>query len=83
MLKILFFIWNLLVFLLYGRDKQRAMANEWRISEKTLLLCAFLLGGLGAGLGMLVFRHKTRHLKFCILVPLAIICNGVLLYQLI
>ena len=81
MLLILFLIWNLIVFLLYGRDKQRAIADEWRISEKTLLLCAFLLGGTGAGLGMLVFRHKTRQLKFRILIPVAIICNGAVLYQ--
>ncbi len=83
MLKIVFILWNLIVFLLYGRDKQRAEAYEWRISEKTLLLCAFFLGGLGAGLGMIVFRHKTRQLKFRILVPVAIICNGAVLYQLI
>lgn len=83
MLRIAFLIWNLIVFLLYGCDKQRAMADEWRISEKTLLLCAFFLGGAGAGLGMLIFRHKTRQLKFRILIPVAIICNGAVLYQLI
>lgn len=78
-----FLIWNGIVFLLYGIDKQRAMADQWRISEKTLLLCAFFLGGAGAGLGMTVFRHKTRQLKFRILIPVAIICNGAVLYPLI
>lgn len=75
-------IWNVIVFLLYGCDKQRAMAEEWRISEKTLLLCAFFMGGAGAWMGMLTFRHKTRQLKFRILVPLAVVCNGLVLYQL-
>ena len=77
-----FLLWNLIVFLLYGCDKKRAMADEWRISEKALLLCAFLLGGFGAGLGMCVFRHKTKHWKFRILIPLAIVFNLFILYQL-
>ncbi len=83
MLWSVFLLWNIIVFFLYGCDKKRAMADQWRISEKTLLLCAFFLGGLGAGLGMQVFRHKTRQLKFRILIPVAIICNGAVLYQLI
>ena len=83
MLWMILVIWNFIVFLLYGRDKQRAKAGEWRISEKTLLLCAFLLGGFGAGLGMRVFHHKTKHLTFRILIPIAVLFNLFLLYQLI
>ena len=82
MLRFAFLIWNGIVFLLYGCDKQRARNDEWRISEKTLILCAFFLGGLGSGLGMLIFRHKTRRLKFRILIPISMVCNVVVLYQL-
>jgi uncharacterized membrane protein YsdA (DUF1294 family) len=64
-------VWNLLVFALYGMDKRRAVRGNWRIQEKTLLLVAFLYGGLGALAGMRVFHHKTRHRKFTVLVPLA------------
>jgi len=62
-------------------DKRRAQNNEWRISETTLIGCAFLMGGIGSLLGMNVFRHKTKHVKFKVLIPLAVIVNlGIVLY---
>ncbi|MBQ8636820.1 MAG: DUF1294 domain-containing protein [Clostridia bacterium] len=64
-------VWNLVVFLLYGIDKLKAVRNSWRISEKTLLVSAFLLGGVGAFFGMQIWRHKTQHTSFKVLVPLA------------
>jgi uncharacterized membrane protein YsdA (DUF1294 family) len=67
--------WNIITFALYGADKQKAIKKSRRISEKTLILCAFLMGGIGAFLGMAVFRHKTKHLKFKLLVPVAVIVN--------
>jgi len=57
-------LWNLIVFFLYFLDKQKAKKGKWRIPEKTLILSALLFGGLGAGLGMNAFRHKTKHLSF-------------------
>lgn len=69
-------IWNLIVFAVYGVDKWKAIHNEWRISELTLIMCCFLMGGAGGLCGMYVWRHKTRHLKFRILVPLALVCNA-------
>ena len=60
---------NLLAFALFGVDKRRAKRHSWRIRETSLLLTAVLGGSLGALLGMLVFRHKTRHGKFMIGVP--------------
>ncbi len=63
-------VWNAAVFALYGADKRKARNDAWRIPERTLLLTAFLFGGAGAFLGMLVFRHKTKHTAFTVLVPL-------------
>jgi len=60
---------------MYGLDKRKAKKNKWRISESTLIICAFLMGGIGALLGMNLFRHKTQHLKFKLLIPLAVIIN--------
>jgi len=68
-------LWNIITFVLYGIDKSKAKNNKWRISEATLILCAFLMGGIGSFLGMRIFRHKTKHMKFMILVPLAIVIN--------
>lgn len=66
-----FFVWNFVVFLIYGADKRKAKLSKHRISEKTLLSVALLMGGVGALLGMKTFRHKTKHLKFVVLVPVA------------
>lgn len=66
-------IWNIIVMLVYGIDKLRARRSTRRISERALIICAFLLGGMGAMLGMIVFNHKTSKIKFRILVPLSAI----------
>lgn len=54
-------------------DKQRAIKHQWRISESALLLSAFIGGSFGAAAGMKIFRHKTKHPKFYILVPALLI----------
>ncbi len=63
-------IWNALVMLFYGLDKSRALRATRRIRERSLLFAAFLLGGLGAMFGMVVFNHKTSKMRFRITVPL-------------
>ena len=68
-------IWNVIVFLLYGIDKWCAKNNKWRISEKTLVGPAFLMGAVGAILGMKAFRHKTRKRMFSAFVALAFLVN--------
>lgn len=64
-------VWNLTVFALYALDKYRAKTGGWRVPEKTLLLSALLLGGVGGLCGMGLLRHKTRHWYFRLLLPLA------------
>jgi len=66
---------NLISFLFMGYDKYLAIHKKWRISEMTLLGMAFLGGCLGTLIGMIVFHHKTKKLKFIILVPLFLIIN--------
>ena len=70
---------NVVSFVLFGVDKRRAIKHDWRIKEKTLLISCFLGGGLGGLLGMFIFRHKTKHLKFLTLVPLSILLWIILL----
>ena len=70
-----YLIWNFIVFIVYGVDKYKAKHDKWRVPEKTLILLAFLMGGVGALLGMKVFHHKTKHKLFTIGVPVCIICN--------
>ena len=66
---------NLFSFTLYGLDKLKAKKGLWRIRESTLLLIAALGGSVGALLGMEVFRHKTKHWQFKVLVPVFFILH--------
>ena len=61
---------NAAALLLMLIDKQKAKHGKWRISEKTLIGAALLGGSIGAILGMNIFRHKTKHPKFSIGLPL-------------
>ena len=38
---------NILAFVLFGVDKQKARRNKWRIPEKTLILSAVIGGSVG------------------------------------
>lgn len=75
-------IWNIIVFVIYGVDKFNAINNRWRVSEKELLLMALFMGGFGAFFGMQLFRHKTRHLKFTVGVPIMMLLNLGVIYLL-
>jgi uncharacterized membrane protein YsdA (DUF1294 family) len=66
-----------------GIDKWKAKKQKERISERTLIECAFLMGAVGIGVGMPIFHHKTKKKKFQILVPLALIENILIIYGLI
>ena len=67
------------MFFIYGTDKLFAIKKLRRIREKTLLLFSFFMGGIGAMFGMTVFCHKTRKMKFRLLVPMFVIMNVVLI----
>ena len=54
-------------------DKQKARRGSWRIPEATLMGITLLGGSIGMFLGMHLFRHKTRHPKFVIGIPLILI----------
>ncbi|MCK9591770.1 MAG: DUF1294 domain-containing protein [Methanoregula sp.] len=70
-------ITNVVVFSLFAYDKRKAQKNAWRIPENQLLFCA-LIGPFGAYAAMLVFRHKTRKLKFY-LIPVVTLLHLALL----
>lgn len=56
-------------FVLMLADKYKAKKNLWRIPEATLIGVAVLGGSLGSLLGMYGIRHKTKHPKFSIGIP--------------
>ena len=61
---------NAVGFLIMLVDKRKAIKNKWRIPEATLMTVAAIGGSIGSLMGMKVFRHKTKHPKFTIGIPL-------------
>lgn len=61
---------NAIGFVLMLVDKIKAKKNLWRIPEATLFLMAVIGGSIGSILGMYTFRHKTKHIKFIVGMPL-------------
>lgn len=69
---------NALGFGLMLLDKWKAKKNRWRIRESTLMLVAALGGSVGSLLGMYTVRHKTKHLKFTLGIPLILVVQCLL-----
>lgn len=57
-------IMSIVAFFVMGYDKSQARKHGQRISEKTLWTLAIVGGGIGAYIGMQLFRHKTKHTNF-------------------
>lgn len=75
------FIMNAAGFLVMTVDKLFAKANAWRVPERTLLGVAAMGGSIGVWLAMYIVRHKTKHMKFVIGVPLILTIQiGFVLY---
>ena len=66
------FIINALGMLLMIVDKSRARKRLSRISEVNLFTVAIIGGSFGMMVSMILIRHKTRHKKFSIGLPLII-----------
>jgi len=72
---------NMICLLLFLVDKKRAQSGRYRIRERDLFLWALAGGAPGGLLGMYLFRHKTRHLKFKFGFPLIILLQlGIIYY---
>ena len=61
---------NVVTFFIYGLDKSRAKAGQWRIPEAQLIFLA----------GMKVFHHKTRKPKFKTGVPAILIIQLIIYF---
>ena len=62
--------------LLMLTDKHRAKRGAWRIPEATLMGIAWAGGSIGAIAGMYLFRHKTKHPKFYIGLPMILLLQS-------
>lgn len=62
---------NLITFLVWGFDKWRAQNQQWRVSERILFSLIIIGGAFGALVGMQIFRHKTKKIRFWVIGILA------------
>ena len=60
---------NVITFVIYGVDKYKAIRQEWRIRESTLLGLALIGGSIGGWIAMYIFHHKTKKVKFFVGIP--------------
>jgi len=78
---IYFLLINLISFVLFFIDKQKAKRDKWRIKEKTLHISSFLGGTIGSITAMMIFHHKTRKPGFVIITLIALIVNIFIYYK--
>lgn len=80
---IYFYIWlltiNVVAFAMAGIDKHKAKKYKWRIRESSLIGAAIIGGSIGLLTGMFIFRHKTKHAKFMVGVPVILIVQIIIL----
>ena len=70
---------NIIAAIVCIADKIKARRNGWRISEKTLFVLSLIGGALGMYITMQLIRHKTKHKRFMIGLPLIILFQCMLL----
>lgn len=65
-------------------DKKISKKNrvELRTPEKTLLLLSALGGSVAMFITMLIIRHKTKHVKFMLGIPVIMALQAVIVYLL-
>lgn len=76
-LQVLIITANAISLVAFGVDKLNSKRNRSRIPDSKLLLLA-LFAPFGALIGMFLFRHKTRKIKF-LLVPIFVVVQIILL----
>ena len=73
---------NVITFVIFGVDKYKAIRQEWRIRESTLLGLALIGGSIGGWLAMYIFHHKTKKVKFFMGIPVILVIQTVVFSRL-
>ena len=71
---------NLIAVIVTIYDKLCAAKRRWRVKESTLLLLSALGGSICMYITMLLIRHKTRHIKFMLGIPLILIVQLIIAF---
>lgn len=71
-----------IVVCIYDKKISKKNRVELRIPEKTLLILSALGGSIAMLVTMLIVRHKTKHVKFMLGIPLIMIAQAGIAYLL-
>jgi uncharacterized membrane protein YsdA (DUF1294 family) len=63
-------------------DKAKSRKGQWRVPEKTLLIFSALGGSLAMYITMQIIRHKTRHIKFMLGIPIIMFFQAIVIWYL-
>ncbi|HET7580850.1 MAG TPA: DUF1294 domain-containing protein [Bacillales bacterium] len=66
---------NVFALMVMAVDKRKARKEKWRIPEARIWMIAWIGGSPGVWAGMKWFKHKTKHRKFVVGVPLLCFLN--------
>jgi uncharacterized membrane protein YsdA (DUF1294 family) len=79
-LAIVIILLNIAGFISAAIDKRRAIHKMWRIPEKVFFYISIFGGFPGVYISFIIFRHKTRHVKFMVGLPLIFIVQLIILF---
>ena len=80
LLIVYFGVISLVAVLMTVIDKSAAKRGAWRIPEATLMLVGLFGGALAMYITMQTVRHKTKHKKFMIGLPLEIALHAAIVF---
>ena len=79
LLMIYFAVISLVAVVMTIADKAKAKRDAWRIPEATLMTVGLFGGALAMYITMKTIRHKTKHKKFMIGLPLEIVLHAAII----
>ncbi|QBO58023.1 DUF1294 domain-containing protein [Chryseobacterium salivictor] len=68
-------------FIYFGLDKRKAIKQENRVPETSLLIMTTFGGAIGSVLGMLIFNHKTNKKSFIFKMLAVIVIQILIVYS--
>ena len=71
-----------IVVCIYDKKISKKNRVELRTPEKTLLLLSALGGSVAMYITMLIIRHKTKHFKFMVGIPVIMVLQAALIFVL-
>lgn len=72
---------NIISFIVFFLDKEKAKKDKWRIQERTLHTLSFMGGVVGSIGAMILFHHKTKKTLFVAITIIALLFNIFVYYN--